>query len=608
MFKVLGCLVGQHDLRLVLLAALLCLLASATAMSMLARARAALGGGRARWLVAGGVIVALGIWGTHFVAMLAYQPHMPVAYDLGLTVASVVVAAVFAVAGLAVALRPGAAAVGGALVGAGVGAMHFVGMAAVEIPGRQVWSPVYVGAALALGIMVSAVALHVALRAATRRSLIAGAGLLILAIVGMHFTAMAAVTFTPDASVAAPQAAMAPQMLALAIASMSALVVAIGLIGALVDSHLAGRTAIEAEKLRIHIAELEASQTQLQTTSAQLETALAQAEASTQARARDLQVQADIVQALAHGLSRLAAGDLTARLEAAFPPDYEALRNDFNAAVTRLSQTMRRIAERGDAIQANADQTAGAADDLASRTQDQARQLTGAAAALKALTDTVTATADGATAASTAAANAKAAAEQNLQVVVAAVEAMGAIKASSREISQIIGVIEEIAFQTNLLALNAGIESARVGEAGRGFAVIATEVRALAQRSAQAADQIKTSIAGAGAQVDAGVQLVGDSGRALAEILANVAEISRLTGDSAASARAQADGLADLGHTVESIERNTQRNAAVAAQGKAGSHDLAAESNQLAELIGWFEIAEQPGEGAATARVDRSAA
>jgi methyl-accepting chemotaxis protein len=533
---------------------------------MLRRASAALGWVRGLWLVASGLIAALGVWGTHFVAMLAYQPTLPVAYDLGLTLLSVVVAAVFATAGFGLALQRRGAALGGALVGAGVAAMHFIGMAAVEMQARQVWSPIYVVAAVMLGLVLSGVSVHVALRDTTKRSFWIGVGLLILAICGMHFTAMAAVTFVPDSSVPAPLAAMQPQMLALVIASQSAFVVALGLIGSIVDSHLAGRTAAEADKFRVHIAKLEA-------TSEQLEAALAEAEAATQARANDAKIQAGIVKTLADGLSRLAAGELTFRLDQPFPPAYESLRDDFNVAMHTLSQAMRLIIQRGDAIQTSADQMARAADDLAARTEGQALQLDHTSEALKQLTATVVATADGAAAANNVTARAQSAAEQCRQVAAAAIDAMGAIKVSSNEISQIVGVIDEIAFQTNLLALNAGIEAARAGDTGRGFAVIATEVRALAQRSAVAADEIK-------------------SGRALSGILDDIADISGLMGEFAASARAQASGLAEVSCAVVSLGRDTQHNAAAAEESKAGSFDLAAEADKLAELTGRFEISE----------------
>ena len=171
-----------------------------------------------------------------------------------------------------------------------------------------------------------------------------------------------------------------------------------------------------------------------------------------------------------------------------------------------------------------------------------------------------------------------------------AVEAMGRIEGSSREIGQIIDVIDEIAFQTNLLALNAGVEAARAGEAGRGFAVVAMEVRALAQRSTEAAKQISTLISTSSIQVLDGVELVGATGAALERIVAQVAAINDVIGEIAASAQEQAVGLEGVNRSVGQIDQMTQQNAAMAEQATAASRSLSKESERLASLIGQFEL------------------
>ncbi|MCA6289588.1 MAG: PAS domain S-box protein, partial [Phenylobacterium sp.] len=224
-------------------------------------------------------------------------------------------------------------------------------------------------------------------------------------------------------------------------------------------------------------------------------------EASEAERAQRAQEQAAVVTSLADALSQLSEGNLQAQISETFPADYEQLRKDFNAAVASLSETLGQVRTGSDAMRTGADEIAHASDDLSRRTEQQAASLEETAAALDEITATVKTTAAGARRASETVALAKSEAVRSGEVVAQAVQAMGDIKTSSQEISQIIGVIDEIAFQTNLLALNAGVEAARAGDAGRGFAVVAQEVRALAQRSAQAAKEIKSLISASSQQV-----------------------------------------------------------------------------------------------------------
>ncbi len=176
------------------------------------------------------------------------------------------------------------------------------------------------------------------------------------------------------------------------------------------------------------------------------------------------------------------------------------------------------------------------------------------------------------------------------QVVHQAVSAMSAIEDSSKQINQIIGVIDEIAFQTNLLALNAGVEAARAGDAGRGFAVVAQEVRALAQRSAEAAKEIKTLISSSTQQVSQGVSLVGQTGEALQRIVTKVGEIDALVTEIAASAAEQATGLNEVNTAVNQMDQVTQQNAAMVEQSTAATHSLKGETGELVRLIGRFRV------------------
>ena len=299
-----------------------------------------------------------------------------------------------------------------------------------------------------------------------------------------------------------------------------------------------------------------------------------------------------VVSSLAEGLERLASGDLTYRVDAVFPGEYSKLRDDFNAAITQLEGALRRIADSTTGIQTGSKEISHAADDLSRRTEQQAAALEQTAAALDEITATVRRTADGANHARDVVSTAKADATRSGEVVRGAVAAMNQIETSAKQISQIIGVIDEIAFQTNLLALNAGVEAARAGDAGRGFAVVAQEVRALAQRSAEAAKEIKVLITASTTQVDQGVKLVGETGQSLERIVGQVNEINNVVGEIAASAQEEATGLNQVNGAINQMDQVTQQNAAMVEQSTAASHSLLHEANELVSLLGAFSISE----------------
>ncbi|MGD0144663.1 MAG: MHYT domain-containing protein [Rhizomicrobium sp.] len=288
MFHVIGCITQQHDLRLVALAGILCALACFTALSMVTRARAAAGRLRVYWIAGAGTVAGAGIWGTHFVAMLAYRAGLPVGYEPGLTLLSVVIAIVVCTAGFSIALSRLGPILGGAITGAAISAMHYAGMASVRIPADAVWNLGYVTASVVIGIFASMLALHIALKRNDFRAVAFGAGLFTLAIVGMHFTAMSAVTYFPDPAVPVPDAVLAPGFLAIAVAAVAFLIVTLGLIGAIVDHHAARRALSEAERLRAHIVELERTKKALEATSADLSRALGAASAASEAKSQFL--------------------------------------------------------------------------------------------------------------------------------------------------------------------------------------------------------------------------------------------------------------------------------------------------------------------------------
>jgi diguanylate cyclase (GGDEF)-like protein/PAS domain S-box-containing protein len=275
MFRVYACLTGEHDWRLVVLAGLVCLLASLVAVSLFHRACAARGRARSQrsWLLLAGAATGCGIWATHFIAMLAYEPPVRVTYDIGLTAASLTVAVAVTLAGLAVALRSArfAAALGGAIVGAGVAGMHYLGMWALEVPGSIGWSSALVLTSILAGILFAAFALTVAARRTDPAGSIAAAVLLTLAILAHHFTAMGAVQIVPNPAMAFADSGISPGILAFVVAAAAVTVLGISLTGAVADSMLARRIQQFARDRRELIAQ---SKEQLRRQNIQLDAAL----------------------------------------------------------------------------------------------------------------------------------------------------------------------------------------------------------------------------------------------------------------------------------------------------------------------------------------------
>ena len=316
--------------------------------------------------------------------------------------------------------------------------------------------------------------------------------------------------------------------------------------------------------------------------------------------------QERVVTVLAAGLEALAEGNLNFVLHERLPGDYDRLRDYFNAARAQLAEAMGQIGTSAARIDHEAGKLAQASTRLAQSTERNAAALEETAAALNELTASVSSAAEGAVAARDMAALARGNAENGVGVVQAAVGAMAQIETSSQAISRITGVIEEIAFQTNLLALNAGVEAARAGEAGRGFAVVASEVRALAQRSSEAAREISGLISTSTTQVQGGVKLVGQTGEALAQIVASVRDIYDRMGEIAASAGEQANGIAEINSVVSQLDQTTQHTAEMSDQSAASGRMLAAEGGELIRTVARFQFdaAEQGAEhGAASARV-----
>ncbi|MGL3605422.1 methyl-accepting chemotaxis protein [Rhizobium sp. G187] len=299
--------------------------------------------------------------------------------------------------------------------------------------------------------------------------------------------------------------------------------------------------------------------------------------------------QAHAIGTIGQALERLADGDLTVQIDA-LGADYEKLRHDFNRAVESLSGVVSAINHSSDVVTSSAADISDATNNLSRRTEQQAAALEETAAALDEITATVRTAAERAVEARELVSETKRSANKSGEIVRNAVNAMGRIEGSSQKISQIISVIDEIAFQTNLLALNAGVEAARAGEAGRGFAVVAQEVRELAQRSANAAKEIKELISASATEVGTGVSLVRSTGDALLEIEALVNRVNDSVETIATAAREQATGLAEINTSVNQMDQMTQQNAAMVEETSAAGQSLAQESHKLRQLLARLKV------------------
>ncbi|MCW0980070.1 methyl-accepting chemotaxis protein [Agrobacterium sp. BT-220-3] len=311
---------------------------------------------------------------------------------------------------------------------------------------------------------------------------------------------------------------------------------------------------------------------------------------------------------LAGGLRRLASGDMVCEIATPFAPQFEALRHDFNSSVVQLREALASVGNSVQTVNGGAHEVSSASDDLSRRTEQQAASLEETAAALEQITANVSATSKRTGDARDTVREARTKADHSGKVVRDAVSAMERIEHSSRQIGQIIGVIDEIAFQTNLLALNAGVEAARAGDAGKGFAVVAQEVRELAQRSANAAKEIKQLINTSAIAVSEGVKLVADTGVGLSEIEQLVLSVNAHMDAIATAAQEQSAGLAEVNTAVNHMDQATQQNAAMVEEMNAAGAGLAQECANLHALLAQFQLGQQASALHETARQMQRAA
>jgi methyl-accepting chemotaxis protein len=310
------------------------------------------------------------------------------------------------------------------------------------------------------------------------------------------------------------------------------------------------------------------------------------------AEARALQ---RVVQSLDTGLGQLANGDLSYQIDESFPAELESLRINFNRAIATLNATLSAIGGNSNAVRASSQSMSSGADQLATRTERQAVSISQTANAISAITEAVRTQLTRGEQAEKIARDAKNGTQESGRIMQDTISAMEAIQNSSRQINQIINVIDEIAFQTNLLALNAGVEAARAGESGKGFAVVAQEVRELAQRSSKAAKEISALLQKSTSDVENGVALVEKAGNSLRGIGDYVEAINGRLHEIIESTREEAETLKSINTAVAELDNVTQQNAAMVEESTAAIHQLAAEAGEMDEQLGQFVLSRGHG-------------
>jgi len=320
----------------------------------------------------------------------------------------------------------------------------------------------------------------------------------------------------------------------------------------------------------------------------------------------------DVIESVFNDINRvmenMSQGDLTASITNEYQGVYAECKNNINGTLTNLSNFIIQIRDAADFIDSSSQEIASGNNNLSHRAEQQAASLEETAASMEQLASTVKNNAQNTVQATEVVNSASQLAQKGGDVVQSAIGAMQEINESSNKIAEIIGVIDEIAFQTNLLALNASVEAARAGEQGRGFSVVATEVRNLAQRSANAAKQSSDLIQNSVQKVRAGTAFVNETGTALTEIVNSVAQVGDIVSQIAHASAEQTAGIDQVNQAVSQMDDITQQNAALAEQAAAGSIAMSEQSTNMSKLLSFFKVSSKKSASAPVKPIQSSKA
>ncbi len=292
-------------------------------------------------------------------------------------------------------------------------------------------------------------------------------------------------------------------------------------------------------------------------------------------------------------LTGLSEGNLTRQMDKEYKGTFSQIKGALNATIERLKDTVLRIKESAESVNSASSEISAGSTNLSQRTEEQASSLEETAASMEQLTGTVRQNSENARNANSLSSEAQNVAERGGQVVGEAVNAMNSIEKSSKKISDIISVIDEIAFHTNLLALNAAVEAARAGDAGKGFAVVASEVRSLAGRSATASKEIKALIMESSSQVKTGAELVNQAGSTLKDIVGSVKKVAQIISEIANASAEQSTGIDEINTAVSQMDEMTQQNAALVEQNTAAAQSLVQQAQSLGNMVSFFKVDER---------------